>query len=167
MKVTLQSLQETIMTYGAMIDAPFELLVLHSKASSDGSPFLELCGEDIFFVSVERGIEFERLKTQKVDTFLYWFFKRVVSHIAYSATSNTDDRDQRRTVFDKEVELLSVLDKNWGEMRAKEHKAILLRSPFDDNAQKRVELNKKLISDGLDTSRAYEKACETYPLPQN
>lgn len=67
---------------------------------------------------------------------LYELFKMITSHIAmeYELEHRLEDKDCRRMIFAKQVELLSLLEEDWAEKAKKEHEKILKEHPFDDMA---------------------------------
>ncbi|BBE74853.1 Imm63 family immunity protein [Oharaeibacter diazotrophicus] len=108
--------------------------VIPTEPRGDGSPYLEI-DEDYNFVFEERGVERRRWKTKDIEELMYWIFKVVISDIAgrFELLNRRTGEDPRRQWFSKQEELLGLASEAWAARKAKEHQAILARSPFRDD----------------------------------
>lgn len=167
----MQSIDEiriTVYSLGALINAPKNSLHLLDRPVGDGTPHVEIFGEEYHYVSTERGIENLRKKTSSIDKLLYWIFSDVTSFMSFSyeLAHRVPNQDFRRLVFSKQFELLEALNPAWAEIEKKRIGEILHHNPYDDDIDKRVTLCKKLTSKGYSAEDSYEKACMKYPLPE-
>jgi hypothetical protein len=74
-------------------------------------------------------------------------------------------QDFRRMLFEKQIELMSVLSKNWAGRLLREKAKLLEVFPFDDAATTRAGLARQLRDHGNSAEEAWQMACEKYPEP--
>lgn len=132
--VSAANLQDRIYEYGARAAIPRELLSLPTVPVGDGSPHIEILGEEYYFVISERGYEFTRKNSRNLGDILFWFFEGVCSNVAfrYELQNRVPGRDPRRIAFAKKQELLHAIDENWERREAVEVARILAGHPFVD-----------------------------------
>jgi hypothetical protein len=108
--------------------------VIAGAPRGDGSPYVEV-DKAYYFIIEERGIEFERRKTNDLDELLYWVFDSVTFTVAssFETRNRASNQDFRRMLFSKQEELLGELSPGWADRKADEHRAILNTHPFTDD----------------------------------
>ncbi len=122
---------------------------------------------DLHYTAKERGqILFDKTTTD-FDEILYWIFDNITATMAfdYELSNRIEDHDCRRIAFDKQTQLMSTLNKIWGEKTAKKHSEILMENPFDDFASIRAKYCRHLRNQGLNEDEIDQKAYEKYPEP--
>ena len=82
----------------------------------------------------ERGKEVERIESQDAKDILYRIFESITFRIAseYELDHRVENQDFRRILFDKQVELLSIIDASFAKKLEEEIKQILMIAPFLD-----------------------------------
>ncbi|AKH62018.1 hypothetical protein VY86_00210 [Photorhabdus thracensis] len=137
MMLTINEIQEKVWSLGAKINAPKSMLIVYSGPVGDGSAYIIIDNNQYHIVYSERGYEIFRQTTEDLNELLYWIMENVASQMAseYELKNRNDEsKDFRRAYFEKELEILGVLDKRW-ELRAKKKiEEILERSPYIDNS---------------------------------
>ena len=148
------------------INAPTYLLPTFSSPIGDATPNIEIDNAGLYnYVISERGNEYERKITPDLNDLLYWIFSSVTFSMAseYELKNRIEDKDSRRIMFEKQEELLGILNKDWEEKERKEHQSILVISPFDDLAGLRATYYGELRAKGLSDSEVDKLAYEKYP----
>jgi hypothetical protein len=166
-KRTLNEIKTEVSRLAAQIGAPVDLLPTYGYSDDSARPHIEVDSRGYHYVVVERGEELSRVTTVELDELLYCIFKDVTFDLAgkYELKQRVENQDSRRMIFKHQVELLSRLSPEWGEMKAQEHKRILEQHPYDDQANIRADVAKTLRGQGLSPESAWKMACEKYPLP--
>lgn len=144
------------------------LLPTYGYSEQTGHPHLEVDSSGYHYVIAERGVESQRYTTLDMDELLYKIFADITFGIAasYEFKNRDEDRDCRRIIFRRQVELLAQLSSEWAAREAQEHEKILAKYPFDDAASVRADLCKNLRDQGNSPETAWKMACEQYPLPE-
>ncbi len=129
---SIEEIRADVLALGEKISTPERLLVLHDKPNSDGTPYLEISNERYSYISSERGYEIFRVETDSLDEILYLIFSRITKRIAtdYEISCRVPDQDSRKILFEKQLELLGVLNPEWKKIREREIAEILQRSPY-------------------------------------
>lgn len=105
-----------------------------TERSDCGAPHVELIGNEIHVVTTERGLELSREVYTIREDFLYAMvaldtFWMGVDH---EFRNRIEDRDCRRIIFAKQLELLERIDPDYAERRAKEIEVTLRENPYND-----------------------------------
>lgn len=166
-KYSLNEIKSEVNRLAAQINAPADLLPTYGHSDDGARPHIEVDSHGYHYVVIERGEELSRITTADLDELLYSIFKDVTFGLAckYELKHRVENQDVRRIMFQRQVELLSMLSLKWGEMKAREHERILEQHPYDDQANIRADLAKTLRGQGLSPESAWKMACEKYPLP--
>ncbi|SHI60926.1 Immunity protein 63 [Rubritalea squalenifaciens DSM 18772] len=103
----------------------------------DGTPHIELVGDEFHFVVTERGSEFERRRTRDADEILYWLFEGFTQGMAtdYELKHRNESRDGREIWFPYQERLLANLNPEWGARKQEAHMRILRDHPKHQNNQ--------------------------------
>jgi hypothetical protein len=102
------------------LNAPKLYSCFNTEPQHDGSAHVELKNGKYNYVVTERGEEYERKTTNDPDEILYW----LISTLVYSISSNHElnnrdkNKDFRRKMFKKEVELITQISSEWGAKKA-------------------------------------------------
>ena len=82
---------------------------------------------------------FEERKTKDVNLLMYWLMSSIIFNMAccYELANRESQRDPRRIIFAKELELFEIINKSWRQLKKSELDEILKNNPFDDEAMKR------------------------------
>jgi hypothetical protein len=122
----------------------------------------------LYYVVVERGQEIERRTTQDPCKMLFWVFNSITHSMAFDFELNhrVEGQDSRRVAFQKQLELLGALDSTWQAIAAEKQKATLAKYPFDDFGSIRARMTKELRDKGIPPDKAWDMACDKYPLPK-
>ena len=81
----------------------------------------------------------------------------------YELKNRSEDKDCRRIMFEKQEELLGILNDVWKQKRKEEHRSILEKHPFDDLAELRASYFRHLRQQGYDENEITKLAYEKYP----
>jgi len=165
--LSIGEVQESIFALSEDIDAPKQLLTVHSQPVGDGSYHLEIRDNGYNFVSSEKGVELDRKVTTDVSELYYWILDDVTLNMAISfeKANRIPAQDHRRVIFKRKIFLLKKLNQDWAIKAEFAMLEILKKSPFDDQIDKRLMLCKELTGKGFEESEAYTMACDKYPLP--
>lgn len=134
MTLSLTKTQGIIWQLGDKIFTHKADMMMPSAPVGDGTPHLEIKGDEYHYVSSERGFEFSRGVTTDLDELLYWFFEDKISSMGfkYEVQHRVENQDFRRVAFAKKIELLSSINPLWGERAKAKIAEILKKSPYND-----------------------------------
>ena len=166
MTKTVTEIQNIVNQLAVKINAPSYLLPTFSSPIGDATPNIEVDNLGLYnYVISERGNEYERKLTSDLNDLLYWIFASVTFSMAcdYELKNRIEDKDCRRIMFQKQEQLLGLLNKDWEEKEKKEHQNILNNNPFDDLAGLRATYCGELRTKGLSESEIDKLAYEKYP----
>ena len=165
-KYSLADIKKMVDELALKINAPTNLLPTYNHIIGDATPCIEVGNNGfLFYVISERGEEYSRKKTDKIDDLLYWIFASVTFEMscAYELKNRIEDKDCRRIMFNKQEELLGQLNETWMEREQAEHQNILKSFPFDDLAGLRAIFWRKLREQGYSEKKCEKLAYEKYP----
>lgn len=166
--MNLREIQREVERRAAVIGAPAALLPTYGSSEDFARPHIEVDGRGYHLVVVERGVEASRATTRDLDELLFLVFHNVTSGMASDddLVRRVEDRDPRRVMFARELELLARLSPAWAKREAAEHERILRAHPFDDAVIARAKLCRELRQQGHAAEDAWQIACERLPLPE-
>lgn len=168
MKSTFAEIQSLANSLAARIKIPHNQLPTFGSSVGDGTPCIEI-GTDgtVYYVITERGSEYERWVPSNMDDLLYRIFQGVTWSMAiqYELKNRIERQDSRRMSFDEHARLMGLLNRDWQSRLQKHYKDILDKHPFDDHSRERVDYVLTLQSSGDEYEKAWQVACEKYPLP--
>jgi hypothetical protein len=167
MLLTLPEIKAKVDQLAEKIGAPQNVLPTYGYSRGDGHPHIEISSQGYYYLSIERDAVGDRLITKNIDELLYKIFAFATFELAleYELAHRVKNQDSRRIMFQREVELLSMLSTQWAEQEAQEHEEILKRNPFDDYASARATLTRQLREQGISQEAASELADKQYLLP--
>jgi Immunity protein 63 len=163
---SLDDIKKIVDDFALKINVPSNLLPSYGQQTWDAHPYIEVNNLGfMFYIISERGQEYERKMTDKIDNLLYWIFANVTFSMAsdYEQKNRIVDKDCRRIMFAKQEELLGQLNENWRFKENAEHQSILKRHPWDDLAGLRATYCGQLRKQGLTETEIYKLAYAKYP----
>lgn len=164
--LSLSQLKAEIDRRAEIIGASQMELPTYGHTEDAARPHIEADSRGYHYVVVERGKEMSRLTTNDLDDLLYEVFRHTTFSLAcqFELAHRINGQDCRRQMFQKQVELLSILSPKWGDQESQEHEEILCKHPFDDASSIRAAFTRKLRDQGRSPESAWQLACERYPL---
>ncbi|GAB2775441.1 Imm63 family immunity protein [Salinimicrobium soli] len=164
----IQLLEREFNRLAKKISVPERLKPIFGSSHNDEKPYIfKDYTNDLHYTAKERGqILFDKVTTD-FDEILYWIFDDITTSMAfdYELRNRREEQDCRRIAFDKQMQLMIILNKIWGEKTAKKHSEILLESPFDDFASIRANYCRHLRKLGFNEDEISQKAYHKYPEP--
>ena len=132
--VTLATVQRVVNILAGKIGASGYNLPTYGKSEDYARPHIEIDVRGYHYVVVERGHEFDRKTTKDVYELLYWIFSDTTFVLAfdYERKHRVPGKDSRRLAFQKQEELLGILDEDWKSKEVASHNQILEIHPFND-----------------------------------
>lgn len=94
---SISTIRKKVKEYGKKIDAPTQLLSIHTTSDGFATPYIEIDENGYNYVVSERGTEFRRRKTQDINQLLYWILSDIVFNMAadYELEHRKPDEDSR------------------------------------------------------------------------
>ena len=134
MKRRIDALEERYRALAEEIGAPKQFVQFSEVPTNVGAAHVELAGSHLYYVVTERGIEFERRHTEDPDTLLYWLMSDLTFQMAcdYELKHRKEEEDFRRQLFEKQLELLGRLKKEWRAAKEAELGSVVAEHPFRD-----------------------------------
>jgi hypothetical protein len=132
--MTLAQIEEEVDRLAAKIGPAGHVLPTYGRTEDYARPHIELDQRGYHFVVVERGQELQRVTTDDLDELLYIIFEGVTFNLAcdYEVRHRIPHQDCRRLLFQRQIELLSILSARWAEREAADHQRTLEAHPFQD-----------------------------------
>jgi len=132
---TLVEIEAEVDRLAYKIGACGSVLPTYGYSEDLARPHIEVDSRGYHYVIIERGREEKRLTTQSIDELLYIIFDDVSFSLAteYEFAHRVPGKDFRRLLFHYQVELMTILSKQWAERLINYHQQILQRYPFEDN----------------------------------
>lgn len=117
-----------------LIGASEDLFPTFGIPRQDATPCIQINKKGYHLVIVERGKEFERKTTKDIDELLFLVFEDITFSIAskFELHNRIENEDSRRQLFNKQLELLSKISKEWFEREKEKQEELLERFPFSD-----------------------------------
>lgn len=102
--------------------------------SDDGSPHVEINDGRFELVTTERGLELARTSFDSKEDLLFSLISLVTfwDGVAFEFRNRDENRDCRRMIFAKQLELLGSIDPAWAARRAGEIEKTLRENPYND-----------------------------------
>ncbi len=132
-----QQVQQKINDYSKKIGLNSDDVTLRGIPSGFGEPHLEISDDYYHYVICERGNELSRESFLDVDDFTYKFFEMVTSMVAgeYEQENSVIGEDQRVIRFNKQIELMTQLNHEWGRKKEADIAETLKNSPYSVNSR--------------------------------
>ena len=86
------------------------------------------------YIVMERGQEQEHHSSEDLEEILYYVFETITSSLAekYAMKNRVKGKDFRRLFFEKQLELLGIIDKGYQKKLEEELILVLERAPYKD-----------------------------------
>ena len=165
MKDKFDYIKSSINKLASIIEAPDKLIPTFGN-STDSHPNIEISDTGQFSYEIfERGQEIKREYALDLDHLLNIVFRDITASMAIEFTSkNTQPNiDSRRIRFQKQLELLGKLKKEWKQKEKEYQAGIAFIVPFTDYAGQKDAYLRGLIANGFLYSEAIEKANIKFP----
>ncbi len=165
--LTLSEIEVKVNELAQKIGAPQNILPTYGYSEQIARPHVEVSPWAYQYVVAQSGQEVSRFTTRDIDQLLYKIFADVTFGLAitYAEKNHIENQDIRRSAFQRQVELLTLLSPQWGERGSQEHAQTLMQAPFDDDGSLRAAYWKSLRDQGYSVAQANKMAHEKYPYP--
>lgn len=130
--LSLSDIETQVKNLSEVIDAPVSLIPSFGFSRDLGYPHVDVTSTGYHYIITERGVELERKSSTNLDDLLYWIFRDVTSSMAikYEMENRRENQDFRILLFEKQIELMSKLDTQFGNRLRSEIDQIIKLSPF-------------------------------------
>lgn len=134
MLYSINDIRKKIHSLGKKISIPNGRLNVFDTSPGDGRPHVSFDNNQYNYVYAERGVEFSRKTSDKLNELLYWIMSDIIYSIAfqYELENRIEHRDGRRIIFQKVIQLMGELDPLWALKAQEEIDSILSKSPYND-----------------------------------
>jgi len=131
---SISTLKSAYYDIAKRLNAPRRCVRFATTPQHDGSPHIESNATEFAYVITERGEEYERRQTINDDDILYWLVGDLTRDMAseYELSHRIPTADSRRILFQKHVELLGIINRDWQARKESEYRAVLEQQPFQD-----------------------------------
>jgi hypothetical protein len=118
------------------INPPQAYFPTYNWSEGSGRPHIEVHNDGYHFVVSERGKVFQRNVTRDINELLYWAVSCITHPMAsqYELKHRIPNQDFRRLMFQKDIELLTVVRKDFADKRQKEIEETLMKHPYNDKS---------------------------------
>ncbi|MBN8417727.1 MAG: hypothetical protein J0L73_02280 [Verrucomicrobia bacterium] len=165
---SLEQIKSEVDRMAAVIEASnYAGLPTYGVSKDAAHPHIEVDSTSYHWVVVERGHEQDRFTTTELDALLERVFTTVTFELAtaYELAHRSGPIDCRRLIFQRQIELLSMLSPRWAQTESEKHAHILGAHPMDDLSGVRASLTRELRESGHAPEVAWQMALKRYPLP--
>lgn len=116
------------------IDGDVELLPEINNSNDFAKPFIEIDRYGYNYVCRERGEEISRKMPLDLDGLIFEVFKDITSTMAYKweLKNRKQKEDSRRQLFQKQIELMVIINPEFGNRLQMEIDQILRLAPYRD-----------------------------------
>ena len=134
MNKKLISLREKYRQLSIRLGASPTFQTFFETAQHDGTPHVEIDGDEYIYVVTERGLRYDEQRTTDEDEILYWLLADASWAMAsgYELRNRIEGQDFRRLLFAKDIELMENVNREWGERKRKYYANILMEHPYND-----------------------------------
>ena len=133
MQVILDGVKTSIDILARKIHAPHDLMPGYGHSTREDQAYIKADEHgQLYYVLVDSEGEYE-YPSRDINDLLYLVFRSITFSMAAKFLENNviEKEDYRRQYFSRQLELLSVLNKDWRDRAEQEHQAILKFAPFD------------------------------------
>ena len=165
-KLTYKKIKKQVDKIADLISAPIDYLPTYGYSRDMAYPHIEIDRlGGLHYVVIERGQKNERFTTTNLDELLYRIFDSITFSMAcdYELKNRIEDQDCRRIIFDKQEDLVGLINPLWKNKLKIEHQRILKNHPFDDLASLRATYCGQLRKQGFSESEIDKLSYEKYP----
>jgi hypothetical protein len=125
----LEFIKSQILKLANKINAPDVYLPTFGSSEDFARPHIEKTGNTYHWVVVERGQELERKSSDDINEILFHVFQAVTFEMAckWEVQNRKEDEDSRIQLFQKQEELLKLIDEDYYLKTKKRHDKLLRR----------------------------------------
>lgn len=125
----LQKLKEEIEKLAKRINAPEEFLPTYNVSEDFARPHLEIHGEELHWVIIERGQELQRRKTFNLEELLFWVFDGITFEMAteLEISNRRKEEDSRVQLFEIQETLMGEINPRYSKILHNKHQKLLSR----------------------------------------
>lgn len=136
MNIPPEHIQNSVYELAKKIGASKSDTQVYFDSPQNGQPHVVITESGFDLVYEERGHILKTKKTKKLDTLLYWLLCAITSKMAqnYALKNRCPDKDSRRVIFYKQVELMYEISDLWAMRLKEEINDTLKRNPYVDRA---------------------------------
>jgi hypothetical protein len=110
----------------------FNTYVTYNFTRGDGTPNIEADNDGYYYIISERGVEYERKRTQDIQELLYWILKDITFHVVLDHSLYSSGWEHRRIIWKNQLELLGRISNEFKEKYKKEIMDTLKDVPLED-----------------------------------
>lgn len=137
--MSIDEIRKKIFELGSIINLEkgnqlYPIISDKANVSSDGTT-IYIADSKYHYVNMERGQVRKHIESKNVEDILYQIFNSITFSIAcdYELKNRKENEDFRRILWNKQLELLNKINKEYAKIRKNEIEQILEISPFKDN----------------------------------
>ena len=125
----MEFIKSQILKLANKINAPDVYLPTFGSSKDFARPHIEKTGNTYHWVVVERGQELERKSSDDINEILFHVFQAVTFEMAckWEVQNRKEDEDSRIQLFQKQEELLKLIDEDYYLKTKKRHDKLLRR----------------------------------------
>lgn len=125
--LSLKEIEKVVNVLALKISSPTDLLPTFGYSKDFAHPHIEVTIEGYNFVVLEKGQEVQRKITQNLDEILYWIFNGITFSMAlkFEVKNRIESQDCRWVLFQKQDELLGMLNILWQQRSIQKHSFLL------------------------------------------
>ena len=125
--LSLKEIEKVVNVLALKISSPTDLLPTFGYSKGFAHPHIEVTIEGYNFVVLEKGQEVQRKITQNLDEILYWIFNGITFSMAlkFEVKNRIESQDCRWVLFQKQDELLGMLNILWQQRSIQKHSFLL------------------------------------------
>ncbi len=129
--LSLRQIRHQVKKRAALIGAAPDDLPSYGRSRDLGYPHIEVDPSGYHWVVIERGQELERRVCTAFDELLFTIFESATHSVAsrWEVSHRVPNQDVRRLLFQRQIELLFLLDPAWSERRRRHLNAVLREHP--------------------------------------
>ena len=123
----MEQIKSKIEKLANRINAPKEYLPTYGFSKDFARPHIEVNGNELHWVVIERGQELERRHTTNEKEFLFWVFDAVTFEMAtrLELQNRNENEDFRIQLFKIQEELIGEIDSDYSDRLNIKHKKLL------------------------------------------
>jgi hypothetical protein len=129
-KETIKSIEKEYLEIAKRICAPAEYVRFTCIPRHDGGAHIEYEGNELLYINTERGEKIQVRRTLAPEELLFWLIDDLTYMMACDYSENFPDRDTRKIMFLRHVELLLSINHLWAKDKKAKYEKIML---FDND----------------------------------
>ena len=130
--LSLFEIEQKVKKLTSKIHVPARAIPTYGGLSKDdGTPHIEVGEFAYYYICSDHGVKSVDKETSDLDTLLYWIIKDITWSAAldYATAHRDPKRKFREVLFEHQLSLLEIINRDWKEQVKKETDQILKASP--------------------------------------